>query len=367
MSDQEVIKLFELERNETDVSLVAKRNKVTSSVDRANTKLQKRTDEIVETERSSADQMTAASRADHDESLKCHSVSSSESPDQSELRAERRRTDLATGIERKRMDKAISAERSLASTYVAKFLELERKATDHNLLAERTATDQNYNGSSERFDKEQAEHEKTKLSLTSREEYLAIVSRDLRNPISAICAYAELILQGEGDSELGPETRNFIEVIKRNADISLRLIADLLDVERITQKKLEMTFTVNSATEIAQTVIDIFAPRAKELGTKLTFKLMSPDAEIECDHDRILQVASNLVGNALKYIGKHGVVEMSVTKNAERIQFAVKDNGPGIPLEKQAEIFNRFAQLASKDRTGLGLGLYISKKFGRSS
>jgi signal transduction histidine kinase len=84
-------------------------------------------------------------------------------------------------------------------------------------------------------------------------------------------------------------------------------------------------------------------------------------AALNCDRDRILQVLNNLIGNALKFTPAGGTVSVELTNANGRIEFSVCDTGPGIPESKRKEIFGRFAQLHSKNRDGLGLGLYISK------
>lgn len=79
------------------------------------------------------------------------------------------------------------------------------------------------------------------------------------------------------------------------------------------------------------------------------------------DQDRILQVLSNLIGNALKFTPSGGMIRLFTKKSSRSIEVCVADNGPGIPKEKMEEIFERFSQLRSSDRRGLGLGLFISK------
>ena len=79
------------------------------------------------------------------------------------------------------------------------------------------------------------------------------------------------------------------------------------------------------------------------------------------DSDRILQVLSNLIGNALKFTPNGGNVSLSARKDATEIEISVTDNGPGVPEDKRSEIFQRFSQLKMNDRRGLGLGLFISK------
>ncbi len=81
----------------------------------------------------------------------------------------------------------------------------------------------------------------------------------------------------------------------------------------------------------------------------------------EIDHDRVLQVLSNLTGNALKFAPNGGIIKLSAQKKANEVEISVTDSGPGIPEQKKAQIFDRFSQLRTNDRRGLGLGLFISK------
>jgi signal transduction histidine kinase len=361
MNTEVAKKMFEDERRETDDSLTAERAKATRSLDSASVKSQGQTDEIVKDERSIADQQTATSRANQDQKSETTRNGSVDTAAAAQLTEERRLTDVATGLERSRMDEVLLAERKSASTLVAKVLEQERIATDQNLLIERNTTDAECVGSSNLLKTEVAKHKKTQVALTSRDEFLAIVSHDLRNPIGAISGYAELILEGAKEKHLDPEITQYVRAMKRNSDIAIRLIADLLDLERIAANKLTMSFAKCDASGIAHAVVDVFTPLAFEKKVTIISELPKGALEFECDHDRTLQVISNLMGNALKYSPAGGTVTLSVNEQKDSIEFVVKDSGAGIPKEKQSEIFKRFAQLTSMDRTGLGLGLYIAR------
>ena len=331
------------------------------SLSAANVKSQGRTDEIVRGERSTADLHTATSRAHHDELREANTKNPSSDADHEQLAEERRRTDKATDLERSKMDKLILEERNSTSKLVTKFLERERTATDRHLLIERDTTDTQSIDSLNLLNEEVAKHKITQGTLTSRDEFLAIVSHDLRNPIGAVSAYADFILRGESDTKLGPETTQFIESIKRNANIALRLIADLLDVERISQNKLHLDISLCDVSDIAKAAFEIFTPLAVEKNITLAAKFLPGSMKLNCDEDRILQVISNLIGNALKYTPGNGRVDLIIKAEPNFVEFSVEDTGVGIPVEKHSEIFERLAQLNSGDRTGLGLGLYIAK------
>lgn len=362
MITKQISRFFKRERKNTDDSLIAERNKATQSLKVANFKSQGQTDEIVKDERSIADQKTASSRAHHDD-LRDDSLGKAMSQaSQGQLAEERRRTDLATELERTKVDAAILKEREIASRLVNKVLELERQATDENLSVERSTTDTGFDNSSQLLKSEVKNHARTKTSLTSRDEFLAIVSHDLKNPIGAVSSYAELLIEGiEGEAHLGPTAKSFVQAIKRNADISLRLIADLLDVERISSGKLELRKQIIETGDLLREAIERFQPRAKERSIHLSLNGDHDAQTIECDRDRILQVLGNLLSNALKFTPEHGRVSLSAQKSDDGIVFSINDSGPGIPDSKKQAIFERFAQLKSRNRDGLGLGLYISK------
>lgn len=351
---------FQNERENTDKSLIAERAKATRSLNTANIKSQVQTDEIVKDERSIADQQTATSRADHDDNRDLKILGPTEFAANAQLVEERRLTDMATELERSRMDEVLLAERKSTSRLVAKVLENERIATDLSLLEERKTTDEECVDSLNLLKIEVAKHNKTQMTLTSRDEFLAIVSHDLKNPIGAIKGYADLILDG-GDTKLGPVSRQFVDAIKRNAEISLRLISDLLDLERISHKKLTMNFKKCDAKEIVKSVIIAYMPLAIEKKITLISEVPDEMLELGCDPDRLFQVISNLIGNALKFTPIGGSVTASVKIGKTAFEFSVTDTGHGIPIEKQGEIFSRFAQIRTSDRTGLGLGLYIAK------
>ena len=359
MPKQSDAKPYQAERESTDQSLIAERAKATHSLTIAKIEAQAKTDEAVLDERSKEDREKASSRAIHDDEREGSSGGPTDPSETARLSEERRRTDSAAEVNRSRMDDVLHDERRSTSELVANVLEVERLATDRNLRQERETTDFVQVASEKLLETEVARHQTTQGILTSREEFLAIVSHDLKNPIGAISGYADLVL--EEAPTIDPEMRRYVIAIKRNADLSLRLISDLLDLERISQDKLIIECSKRSAKEIASTVTALLLPLAVEKKIALSAVLPSEDLELECDRDRMLQVLSNLTGNAIKYAPLGGEVRVSVSAQGECVEFAVKDNGPGIPEEKQMAIFRRFAQMDSADRTGLGLGLYIAK------
>lgn len=355
------------ERQKTDDSLVAERDKTNDSLTKSKSSTEIQTDKKVQTERDQADQATSESRdvADLKANKKRKEPGYAKKDEKKigndQLFNERVQSDKAIELERSRVDKAIDKERELKSELESQLLEQERKLTDENLLAERERTDLEVGRTTGLLSDEISEHSKTKTTLTTRDEFLAIVSHDLRNPIGTASMCAELLLENPAFREFGTEARKSIELIKRNIDTSLRLIADLLDMERIEGGKLQLAMEKYHIGQIIEEAIESFSQARIAKNVELRLTSTDPSIEVFCDKDRIMQVLSNLIGNALKYTPKGGTITIGAIYNEDAVQVSVSDTGFGIPEEKRLKIFERYAQLGDNNRVGLGLGLYISK------
>lgn len=318
------------ERKNTDRSLVAERVKASESLRATNEKTKAQSDQILKIE-----------RAHTDEKL-------NDTPeDKKEVQNERRVADQATEVERESTNKIISD-----------VLDHERKLTDKNLSRERDSTDSQFEETSTSLRSEKDDHSRTKTTLTSREELLAIVSHDLRNPVGVAMSYATLILEIKG---LDDQVKHFASTIKRNSESALKLINDLMDMERYAQNKWEFEITDCSAEQLIEQTIEDFRLGYENKKIELRSSLPSPLEIFKSDQDRLMQVLSNLLSNALKFTPSGGSITLAARKVHDSIQFSISDDGPGIEASEQKDIFKRFAQLKTKNRTGLGLGLHISK------
>jgi signal transduction histidine kinase len=251
-------------------------------------------------------------------------------------------------------------------------LRVEREASDEAIDAERFRTDAatemgrthhqaSAKSSADLLSREQESHRKTRTDLTTREEFLAIVSHDLRNPLNHISMAAQNL------SEDAAEPQNVKEIaasIKRSAGEMLRLIEDLLDIERIAAGKLVLHYEEHDVCEIITEVVGDFKRDAAAKGITL---IAEPEAEcndVICDRGRVQQVLSNLIGNAIKFTPAKGEICVSCARTGPEgkdVQVSVSDTGAGIAPEKIESIFQRFSQINSQDRRGIGLGLYIAK------
>ena len=358
--------ILQTERRKTDNSLNAEREKTNESLTAAQQKTTLRTQNSIDAERVATDLSTTKSRAEADAFRKSEfqDLRSDEKEERKKsdvrLNDERKDADQAIEKERTRVDAAINRERNLKDTLITTLLAEERGETDDNLQKERAKTDSEVFQTSNLLTDEIAEHVKTKVNLTSRDEFLAIVSHDLRNPIGTVASCADMLLK-DNTYKIDAELRPWIELIKRNVDASLRLISDILDMERVAEGKLELKLENHHIDQILRETVESFALTASARNILLKMEPSSKPFQAVCDRDRVSQVLSNLIGNALKFTPAGGFIILSASTAKNEVQIHVRDSGPGIPDEKKLLIFNRFAQLGSKDRTGLGLGLYIAK------
>ncbi len=339
-------------RHETDESLTVERAKTNESISKARDRSEKQTDSNVQSERGEADKKTSdARKAADSQNLK--------SDANKDVQKERVNSDKKIQIERAKADAAIAKEREKVKESTIEFLKQERGQTDKNLKAERAESDLFENSNIKNLSNEVKAHLQTKVSITSRDELIAILSHDLRNPLGAISTAADLML-GESDEN---ELKRWIDIIKRNAETSLRLIEDIFEMENIAAGKFDLHLKKHDLNRILRETVDSFSAAAKEKDISLKFEPSKETAELYFDDGRILQVVSNLLGNALKFTPQKGSVSLTLTLTADEAVVSVRDNGPGIAPDKQELIFDRFSQISSKERKGLGLGLYISKIF----
>ena len=140
-----------------------------------------------------------------------------------------------------------------------------------------------------------------------------------------------------------------------------RLIGDLVDVASIEAGMLAVTREVGDPTQVVTEAVDSFRAQASARGVSLAAEIVPPLSLVSFDPARVLQVLTNLLSNAIKFTPAHGKVVVRVERIADDIRVAVSDTGVGIPSHKLEAIFERFLQLDSGDRRGVGLGLYISK------
>jgi PAS domain S-box-containing protein len=196
-------------------------------------------------------------------------------------------------------------------------------------------------------------------AVKSREEMLAIVSHDLKNPVATIRLVAHLLRQfgGIDTAQVGKLT----DTIQRSVDKMQRLIADLLDFDKIQSGTFSVETSAASVSRLATPVIEGFRLLAEEKQQKLETDLPAALPEVAVDGHRIGQVISNLLGNAIKFTPEGGTIRVSAHRRGNEVIVSVSDTGPGIPVEHLPKLFDWFWQAQGTKKMGSGLGLSIAK------
>ena len=193
-------------------------------------------------------------------------------------------------------------------------------------------------------------------AVRARDEVLAVVSHDLRNPVGTIAAAAELL----GDIPLPPERQEeHLETIGRAADRINRLIQDLLDVAQIEAGRLSVRTKPVDIVEVFEEVFSQMGWEANEEEVDLTVRVAADLPSVKADRDRIVQVMSNLIDNGLKFTPAGGRVTMAASRAPGGVSVTVSDTGPGIEPEMEEHLFDRFWKGHADGTRGAGLGLAI--------
>jgi PAS domain S-box-containing protein len=192
-----------------------------------------------------------------------------------------------------------------------------------------------------------------------KDEFLAMLSHELRTPLTSILGWATILRE----KNLDPDTSKALETIERNARAQQRLIEDILDVSRILGGSFRLDLRPIDLTPTIEAAIECIRPAAQSKGIQLDSEL-DPCVVISGDPDRLLQVAENLLTNAVKFTPQYGTVRVSLRRKERRVELCVDDNGQGIDPSFLPYIFDRFRQADSssvRKQRGLGLGLAITR------
>lgn len=323
------------------------------------------------------------------------------------LEAERTGSDTVTDEERRRLDNLIELDRFLADKRLFKFrekvdhlieldrlasppasrgVEHERESADENIQAERGASDAlverergQVDARSEvkqrALDEERrardAQRDDTNTSLAveragsdlslaeleRRRELLAMVTHDLRSPLTVVAANASLLLQDPKDEA----TREAVEDILGAATRMGRLLEDLMDVVRIDSGTLRIIKGIHDIGALLSGVQHSYRPLFADRAIRFRVEVPTVALPGRFDHDRVVQLLSNLLANALKFTPTGGVVELCAEDHEGEVVLVVRNSGPGIKAEDLPHVFERFRKADDAPQSGLGLGLYICK------
>jgi signal transduction histidine kinase len=203
----------------------------------------------------------------------------------------------------------------------------------------------------------EAQNERLREADRMKDEFVALISHDLRTPLTSIMGYVELSL----DEELEPDTRSYLEVVSRSSQRLLRLVDDLLFVARLQSGRLELAPTRLDLSEIARQSAQEARGRADAKDLHLVVEA-NGDVPIEADRGRVFQLLDNLVSNAIKFTPDGGTVEIRVASQEDAV-LEVCDTGIGFTDAEARLIFERFYRTdvaLSRQVPGTGLGLFIA-------
>ncbi len=197
-------------------------------------------------------------------------------------------------------------------------------------------------------------------SVRLRDEVLAIVSHDLRNPVHTVQLSAQFLLEVLPEDDGAAPVRRQLGIIRRAAVRMDHLISDLLDVATIAGGHLSMAPRSHPAAALLRAADEALRPIVEEKGIRFSCHDAGDGAMLHADPDRILQVLSNLAGNAVRFTPEGGCITLGLRLDDGHAVFSVADTGPGIPPEQMPHLFEQFWQADRAGRSGTGLGLTIA-------
>lgn len=208
-------------------------------------------------------------------------------------------------------------------------------------------------------------NEKLKRLNQIKSEFLSVVSHELRTPLTSIKSFAEILL--DDIEKMDMETvRDYLGIIDAETDRLARLIANLLDLQKIDAGKMSWNDGLVDVAKLVEASVDVFRAVFQEKGIELHIKKMIDQTFCWLDPDKLQQVISNLLSNALKFTVEGGVViKIDLDSDVGNVILSVEDTGVGIPEDELEKVFDRFYQVddsQSRQFSGTGLGLGICKE-----
>jgi PAS domain S-box-containing protein len=195
-----------------------------------------------------------------------------------------------------------------------------------------------------------------------KDEFLATVSHELRNPLNAIVGWVNLLQSGNLDPA---GSKRALETIERNVHLQVSLIDEILDLSRIARGKVHLTLRSVDLIPLIESALDVIRPAAKTKNLQVEWESSGPPLYINGDSERLQQVISNLVSNAVKFTPAGGRIRIGLEPGPREVTLSVSDSGKGIAAEFLPFVFDMFRQgdsSTTREHYGLGLGLAIARK-----
>jgi len=205
--------------------------------------------------------------------------------------------------------------------------------------------------------------EQLRETMKIKSQFISTVSHELRTPLASMKEAVAIVLDGIV-GQVNDKQKNFLDIAERNIDRLARLINDVLDFQKLDSERMKFNMRENDITVVAEDVYRTMAPFANKRFVNLSLDIEDRLPKAMFDSDRIIQVLTNLVSNAIKFTPEQGRVCLGIRRRDEELVLAVKDTGMGIPPDDLHKVFERFYRVdrPGKEIQGTGLGLPIVKK-----
>ncbi len=202
---------------------------------------------------------------------------------------------------------------------------------------------------------------RAQAALAARDDLLAIIAHDLRSPLSAILMKVQLIRNKADTGPSGTDVRRHVESIDATARRMEHLTNSLLDAATIEAGCLSMSAAKCEVQALLTTTFEMLEPLAAQKSIHLGVHNAAGAASVWVDRERVLQVLSNMVANAVKFTPEGGAITVRAETTPNEVRFAVSDTGVGIAEDQRSHAFERYWKGESGGRRGAGLGLYIAR------
>ncbi|MDP9150196.1 MAG: HAMP domain-containing histidine kinase, partial [Myxococcota bacterium] len=270
-----------------------------------------------------------------------------------EKNVERSVTDILLEQERLRADTIVAIERREHASDCAQ-LKADGQQTRDQLSTERHGAEV----TTAALDEAAKMLARTKSEQARAGEALGMVTHDLRSPLAVIAMNAEIIAEHTTE----PVTREAAEEVAQAAGRMGRLLKDLLDVARMDSDAFAVAKAHHGLNVLLNEILRTYGPLFAQSGIDFTVAVPADDIVASFDRDRLLQVLSNLLDNAIKFTPPGGAVRLHIESRGWEVEITLRDSGPGIDVESLPHVFKRFWQRDKDRRRGLGLGLYICQR-----
>jgi two-component system, NtrC family, sensor histidine kinase KinB len=198
-----------------------------------------------------------------------------------------------------------------------------------------------------------------------KSEFIMAASHELRTPLTGMGMSVDLLLE-HATHGLSEKDRELLQAAHEEVHRMKALVNDLLDLSKIEAGRIELEFEKVPVQTLFEHVHEVFKDQAEMKHVKLTIEPARDLPDVRADANKATWVLTNLISNALRYVGQDGQIQITAKKIGPHVHFSVRDNGPGIPTEYQSKIFQKFVQVKGQQSGGTGLGLAICKEIVRA-